>query len=50
MKIPEDILVALEEFWTEEYESDYLHFGIEKPTKVSVKTSLSSINSCAGKN
>jgi hypothetical protein len=32
MELPKDILATLEEFWTEEYESDYRCF-IEKPAK-----------------
>ena len=43
MKPPKNVLAVLEEFWAEEYESDYrrlFEFEIEKPTKTSAKTSL----------
>lgn len=35
MKLPEDILEKLEEFWVEEYESDYQHLFAkeEEPAK-----------------
>jgi hypothetical protein len=34
MKLPKDVLALLEEFWAEEYESDYRRFvEIEKPAK-----------------
>jgi hypothetical protein len=39
MKLSEKRLAILEEFWAEEYESDYRRF-IEKPAKVSTKTSF----------
>ena len=38
MKLPKDVLPLLEEFWAEEYESDYrrlFEIEIENPAKVS---------------
>ena len=33
MKLPEDIQEKLEEFWAEEYESDYQHLFEKEQTK-----------------
>ena len=41
MKLPKNTLALLEDFWAEEYESDYRRFiEIEKSTNVSANTSL----------
>lgn len=40
MKIPEDVLAALEDFWAEEYESDYVHVDIENSPEVSATNTL----------
>ena len=49
MKIPKEVLSVLEDFWTAEYESDYLHIKNEKPTRITAKTPLPLITGLVGR-
>jgi hypothetical protein len=50
MKIPEEVLSVLEDFWAAEYESDYLHIRSEQPTRIMAKTPLPLITVYMGRN
>jgi hypothetical protein len=50
MKIPKEVLSVLEDFWTAEYESDYLHIRNEEPTRITAKTPLPLITGLVGRN